>query len=192
MVCFLIDSPSSFSPEILSGSPPPIIASHGSISLTVNFVCLENFSELHFGCASITSPQAVPLDIAICCLGIDKLGLPSLHQTFDFGFNSIHVYDLFVMRDHLEDSCSTVPPSVVYHLLNIGAWDSDILLQFERYLLSQLCLESKSESLSALDVTVLQAILERKEQLLRSCLLRTDNLQRVEAFLRIIEAAVSS
>jgi hypothetical protein len=152
---------------------------------------LEEYSKRNSGCSSITTPHAVPLDIAICCLGLDKLSLPSLFQTFEFGFNSIHVYDLFVLRDHLEDSCSSVPASVVHHLLDVGAWDSDILLQFEPYLTAQLN-ASKSraesaESLSSLDNhNIFKGILEKKEQLHLSCLPRNPDFQRVEDILRTL------
>jgi hypothetical protein len=126
---------------MLYGGADPLIASHGSISLTVNFYALQKYFSLSGGWMQITPHQAAPIDIAIGCLGLNQDALQNLCRTFRCGFCTLHPYDLFVLRDHIEDTSRnslsssnySLPLSVICLLLEIGAYDIDIFLQFENY-----------------------------------------------------------
>jgi len=134
----------------MSGSPEPVIACHGSISVAVNMSAVESCMKQlgSFGRSAITKLHAAPIDI---CIGIcdvtGELKLPLIFECFHNGLCSIPVHDLLVLRDHIEDStlkkaathCLEEKPNpanshlalrVIVGVLEIGAWDADILMQF--------------------------------------------------------------
>jgi hypothetical protein len=180
--------------DLLYGLPDPVIASHGSISFTVNFVAIQEYF-LSSGHCVISFPHSAPLDIALCSFGLHNSPLSYLPQTFYYGLSSVHVYDLFVVRDHLEDSISSassaVPLSVIAQILSLGAWDCDILFQFESSLLFHLS-PSQSASLSSSVRSILQFLQQNLTSILRSCL-RPADASRVQAiFFTLGDALLSS
>lgn len=182
--------------DLLYNLSYPIIAFHGSLSLTVNFVALQEYFSINQDhCFHCTVPQSSPLDIAICCYRLESSSLSYLFQTFHSGFNFLHIYDLFVLRDHIEDCTSTststsIPLDVIYYLLKLCAWDYDILLQFEFYLrkyLTDISLDLRETETSSF--LIFQLILQNSSKILLTCLDPADR-DHISSLLSYMESQI--
>lgn len=170
--------------DLLYGLTHPQLAYHGSLSLTVNFASLREYFSRN-GCFQCTTPQSSQLDIAICCYGFENSSLPSLFDTFEYGFNAIHIYDIYVLRDHLED-CTIIPLSTIFYLLRIAAWDYDILFQFESYILKYL-----SESFEVSSILLFQEIMDHSSRIYLTCHSPGDH-ERLTTLLQKIEIRLTT
>lgn len=134
--------------RMLNQKSNPSISLHGSLSMMVNFDAINRFIKeystlLHNVPFSVihTPQQNSDLDICLATVGMENY---ISKNVFIDNFSMFGVFDLFTLRDHVEDIMSnnapppegdthngdTPPLSVIVALLKLSCWDPDLLGQF--------------------------------------------------------------
>ena len=104
----------------MNGVPCPIIATHGSLSLTVNLCALglsrsrpidteagmndNGGSTLPYSFALHTPQRFAPLDVCLVCDGLSSSSMPLTIACFDISLCRLGGHDIFVIRDNIENA----------------------------------------------------------------------------------------